>query len=113
MLYRLIPDAEWIVNSPPPVTGTAAQTAGAATQAAAGKVWIFGTAAQTAGAATQAAQGVIWIIGTAAQTAGAATQSASGTTSSYRLWLFDNGLLGSNWLTDEYGTNWTVDTPGD
>ena len=94
-------------------TGTAAQTAGAATQEATGIVWVKGTATQVSGAATQAGAGIVWVIGTITQVAGAAYQSATGLTDTYRLWLFDNGQLGPNWLTDEYGDNWMVDDEGD
>ena len=94
-------------------TGTAAQTAGAAEQEATGIVWVKGTATQVSGAAVQSAAGVVWVTGTAAQVAGAAYQSATGLTDTYRFWLFDNGLLGPNWLTDTYGTNWIVDDEGD
>ena len=108
-----IPTYPVYIFGPPPVTGTAAQTAGAATQAAAGKVWVKGTAVQISGAAVQSAQGVVWVIGTAVQTAGAATQAAQGLTGLYHLWLFDSGSISSNWLTDEYGDLWVVDAPGD
>ncbi len=66
-------------DSAPAVTGTAAQTAPAAEQAATGTETLTGTAAQTAPAAEQAATGTETLTGTAAQTAPAAEQAATGT----------------------------------